>query len=1013
MADEKESESSTKGSKMSAKLPPWLLKGLKNGRQWKTFIRCLVALFAALILMLCNKTLQLQGQAAFFSLILAMIIPPSFALSLYIFAFMTLAMGMLFGWAWGCASMASAIRARDKVLLASQYEKVESGFSADQNIDAQFQESVFRGAFLDPRSSTVMAVFFFVGTYFLAWIRATKPRLQVMLFCLFGTILLDVMSLYGPLFPTAQYLLPRILLIPTAFYFAIALATTLLIFPQSLNHQLTTSIIDTTLRPILSQLKLQDEVLKGDPGHSAHIREQAEKARGIRRGIVAAIGGLQGQMAMLQLEVTRGQISGANLAKTFDKVKQVGGTSHVLASFIILLEQDLSTREHVDKHGGIALKSRMQGIEKHRKQGTSLQDLFPILESSTRDLRQAIENGISGTIDWLNIINHSRWKAAPKDATDMASRQATLDHLRETLAEYRKSKSFELLEQVKDLFDPSGDLKPGQTHILRSSSFALFRCHVFTTALISFGIMTVELLEFLLDVEKSNPRARIQWPAAFAKMLASAANDREASNPLQLGTDNEDDTGSELTLVDKPDKPKRTWPKDADAEDPRNGFQRFGRSASAFGKRLISPQGLFALKYAIISVALQVPFLCHNSAFFVYSEKGLWAVIMAQMGLGVYPGEQIAGFVARVIGTAGGLINGMVIWYIGAPGKGHGNPYGIAAATMVFVSPFMFIRLVCPPQSMAIWLMIAVMSVFVVGYSWVDEHVVQVANSGAGAALAGRRALLVLIGFAAAFIIMLFPRPLSAKRDVRLTLARCISSTSDLYSYIIQSIENDTEVEDESREKDVVMKRIDRIRGQFVGVMGQLSVIEQKIAFASFEPGVRGPWPKKRYEAIFRAQLGLLNALALLGFAHARLKPQWARRLERTNLMNPDFIADSLHHFYLLHSSLEAGRPLPVNTSILERLVYHSQSSDGTRTNAWKGDSEPNFEQREEDQALAALGQKLTWNLCHDEQMSIFAATTVAMTYVASGLEELTREIADLVGETSLAGLDRARERRA
>ncbi|ORX33230.1 hypothetical protein BD324DRAFT_654306 [Kockovaella imperatae] len=166
-------------------------------------------------------------------------------------------------------------------------------------------------------------------------------------------------------------------------------------------------------------------------------------------------------------------------------------------------------------------------------------------------------------------------------------------------------------------------------------------------------------------------------------------------------------------------------------------------------------------------------------------------------------------------------------------------------------------------------------------------------------------------------------------------------------------------------------------------------------------------------QAIFRAQLGLLNALALLGFAHARLKPQWARRLERTNLMNPDFIADSLHHFYLLHSSLEAGRPLPVNTSILERLVYHSQSSDGTRTNAWKGDSEPNFEQREEDQALAALGQKLTWNLCHDEQMSIFAATTVAMTYVASGLEELTREIADLVGETSLAGLDRARERRA
>jgi hypothetical protein len=37
-------------------------------------------------------------------------------------------------------------------------------------------------------------------------------------------------------------------------------------------------------------------------------------------------------------------------------------------------------------------------------------------------------------------------------------------------------------------------------------------------------------------------------------------------------------------------------------------------------------------------------------------------------------------------------------------------------------------------------------SQFTVGYSWVDEHVYQTANQGSGAPLAGRRALLVLIG---------------------------------------------------------------------------------------------------------------------------------------------------------------------------------------------------------------------------------------------------------------------------
>lgn len=33
-------------------------------------------------------------------------------------------------------------------------------------------------------------------------------------------------------------------------------------------------------------------------------------------------------------------------------------------------------------------------------------------------------------------------------------------------------------------------------------------------------------------------------------------------------------------------------------------------------------------------------------------------------------------------GTAIGLVVGMVVWYIGAPGLGDGNPYGIAAATV-------------------------------------------------------------------------------------------------------------------------------------------------------------------------------------------------------------------------------------------------------------------------------------------------------------------------------------------
>lgn len=44
---------------------------------------------------------------------------------------------------------------------------------------ASVQVFIFRGDFLDARSTIVFAIFFFVGTYFLGSIRAVAPKLYV------------------------------------------------------------------------------------------------------------------------------------------------------------------------------------------------------------------------------------------------------------------------------------------------------------------------------------------------------------------------------------------------------------------------------------------------------------------------------------------------------------------------------------------------------------------------------------------------------------------------------------------------------------------------------------------------------------------------------------------------------------------------------------------------------------------------------------------------------------------
>jgi hypothetical protein len=43
--------------------------------------------------------------------------------------------------------------------------------------DVLDQASIFQGAFLDPRSSTVYGVMFFFGCYFFGFIRAKMPRM--------------------------------------------------------------------------------------------------------------------------------------------------------------------------------------------------------------------------------------------------------------------------------------------------------------------------------------------------------------------------------------------------------------------------------------------------------------------------------------------------------------------------------------------------------------------------------------------------------------------------------------------------------------------------------------------------------------------------------------------------------------------------------------------------------------------------------------------------------------------
>ena len=60
-------------------------------------------------------------------------------------------------------------------------------------------------------------------------------------------------------------------------------------------------------------------------------------------------------------------------------------------------------------------------------------------------------------------------------------------------------------------------------------------------------------------------------------------------------------------------------------------FGRFFVKLVAVLRFLKSPEGIFALRVGIVSVALWIPAVCHSTAWVYYDDKGLWALIMGQV----------------------------------------------------------------------------------------------------------------------------------------------------------------------------------------------------------------------------------------------------------------------------------------------------------------------------------------------------------------------------------------------
>ncbi|KAK4052703.1 hypothetical protein OIV83_001990 [Microbotryomycetes sp. JL201] len=1020
----------------------------------KLVFRAMIASLACYILLVEPASLQALGQAAFFALIVSVMLPPIMPTPVFVLVATMLILGMCIGWAWSCAAMAAAIQARDQVLLASQLQIAQVGAAGAVNPAAEFQRSIFEGRFLDWRSTAVFAAFMAVGLFVLALLRAQNQKLSLV--AIFGSIVLDVMCSYGPLFPFARYTLATQFVIPTACYIAVALASNFLLFPQSLNSSWTTDLTDKVLLVMLQRSQLYSKLLKTPtPANDAEAwAKLGPSFEASQTKLSSGFDGLLGSIPMLELEVSYGRTGAKDLAMLKPALDKAVMRSLALGSLYRTVErrrrrEESLSSESADKPSKQAtprkgrptarmqrLRDRMQSAEDTHRH--TLQDLLPVLDSSSQPMRQAIDTALSGAMAWLTDTNDARWIGKKPSHEETESRyRAQKDRVAVAAAElatYCEHKRKQVCEPFSRFFDSDGSLSFHKGTLSPDSLLTVLSA---TDSLVQYGTAMCELLDVLLAIEDSRRVNKVWWPTGLRKIgnLLRGGKSRgglptDGQNPDELtlvDTDSEAERPQDEKTANEQAETEEDWvfaqrnheARDPEARPPKNAGQKLAIRVHNVSVWIHKPETVFAIKYVVVSMLLWVPQIVPSSAFFTYEYKGLWALIMFQTGFAVFAGDQVLQTIQKMAGTAAGLLWGCVIWYIGA-GLGDGNRIGLGAAFFILFLPLMTYRVLATPATQMTIMMAAVTTVLIVGYSWTNAHLFTIGNTGLGIHLAWRRALLVIIGVGAALVAMVFPRPQTTRALVRRTHATCINEIGRLYAAIISGWISEDRHDEEMTEDEPLMKDSEAksrsafgqhvekaARARILAVYLKLNGSHQHIVESAYEPSLRGDWPQAEYLELLQAQLTLLQAVGQIESGLLRLEPEWRRQLTHaTAFLHSELVADVVATFFLVSMALRSGSMLPeaMPGPLLDRLLYHD-----SRLRLFSGEKPFSQESAEMDVHTQLDGAKfssseLTWPILTDKNFATYASVAIAIVNVLSALDEIVDIVKSLVGEASFPG---------
>ncbi|EPQ28128.1 uncharacterized protein PFL1_06939 [Pseudozyma flocculosa PF-1] len=430
-----------------------------------------------------------------------------------------------------------------------------------------------------------------------------------------------------------------------------------------------------------------------------------------------------------------------------------------------------------------------------------------ILESS-RELLQANAEGIGYLVDRLEALNRRRFAMlrdrftrsrtslmleGEKRAQETA---ATVQRLEAALESFRSDARFRVLDPYREALGDVGaddvldelDLRAGPGEISRIHHRYLYQAWLHQFHTMSFSTKLLALLRAFERIDRERPSARLWGPSWFRlfhldswRDIGSASGDpemeeedpeavpimerereqerraaaggaggdsRPARSASSLAAATGTHTGAEQAATGSAFDLGHTRRRDPDALDPEGTLQILGQRLYFGVARLFQGHLLFGVKAAVLIALVSLPAYMRSSAAWVYRNRGLWTIFMAQLTLARFRGETAFALLSRLVATFVGACFGLVIWYVSA-GSGRGNAFGLGATTAVAFPLLMLFRLYYPGPPITT-IITCVTAMLIVGYSWQDVTNPSPGSPGFGWTVAWKRFVTVAIGVTAA-----------------------------------------------------------------------------------------------------------------------------------------------------------------------------------------------------------------------------------------------------------------------